>query len=299
MKTRIIRMNPRELKLLEQNARFMRHETFKNLVDNVKRDGVLSGVPFACLEPDGKYLVLSGNHRTMAACEAGLPEIDVMVTEETLSEEQKLAIQLSHNALVGEDDPAMLKELYQRIGSVDFKSYAGLDDKTLKLLEEVKIGSLAEANLDFQTVSFTFLPEEAKKAEEALEEAKKLAKADRVLLARWGEYDAFLDALEAAGAAHGIKNQATALMVILHIFRKNLEDLKEGWKDTPDDKRWVPLSTLFGTEKVPVTAARVIAQAIERVKFEAEITEKGATWRALELLAADYLGGVPATGGQA
>lgn len=72
--TRIERMDPKALKLLERNARFMRQETYARLVDNVRRDGRLTSVPFAIREPDGRYLVLSGNHRTMAAIDAGLEE---------------------------------------------------------------------------------------------------------------------------------------------------------------------------------------------------------------------------------
>ncbi len=60
------------LDLLSENARFMRHETFRRLVENVKRDGALSSLPFCWRKPDGRYLVLSGNHRVMAAREAGL-----------------------------------------------------------------------------------------------------------------------------------------------------------------------------------------------------------------------------------
>ena len=69
--TRIIEIDPRELKLLKMNARFMRHEEFQRLVANVKKDGQLTSAPFAALDPaDGKYEVLSGNHRVQAAVSA-------------------------------------------------------------------------------------------------------------------------------------------------------------------------------------------------------------------------------------
>ena len=74
--TRIIEIDPRELKLLKMNARFMRHEEFQRLVANIKRDGQLTSAPFAALDPaDGKYEVLSGNHRVQAAISAGLQTI--------------------------------------------------------------------------------------------------------------------------------------------------------------------------------------------------------------------------------
>lgn len=99
MKTRIIQIDPRELKLLQLNARYMRHEEYQRLVANVKRDGQLTSAPFACKDGD-KYLVLSGNHRTQAAIAAGLETIPCIVTDDELSEDQKISIQLSHNSLV-------------------------------------------------------------------------------------------------------------------------------------------------------------------------------------------------------
>ena len=34
-----IEIDPKEIKLLDLNARYMRHEEFKQLVDNIRRDG--------------------------------------------------------------------------------------------------------------------------------------------------------------------------------------------------------------------------------------------------------------------
>lgn len=48
-----------------------------------------------------------------------------------MSEEHRIAIQLSHNAIVGQDDPDILKKLYDKILDIDLKEYSGLDDKTL------------------------------------------------------------------------------------------------------------------------------------------------------------------------
>ena len=91
------------LELLEKNARFMRSETFRNLVENIKRDGGLSSVPF-CLKLGDRYRVLSGNHRVQAAQEAGVKRLLVLYTDRELSREEQVSIQLSHNAIVGEDD---------------------------------------------------------------------------------------------------------------------------------------------------------------------------------------------------
>ena len=78
METRVIQIDPRELKLLKLNARYMRHEEYQRLVANIKRDGQLTSAPFACKDGD-KYLVLSGNHRTQAAIAAGLKSIPALL----------------------------------------------------------------------------------------------------------------------------------------------------------------------------------------------------------------------------
>ena len=56
METKVIKVNPREIKLLEVNARFMTADEFQKLVENVKRDGCLTQLPF-CVYNDDWYIV--------------------------------------------------------------------------------------------------------------------------------------------------------------------------------------------------------------------------------------------------
>ena len=292
MKTRIERMNLADLKLLDLNARYMRHETFQRLVENIRRDGKMTSVPFACLDSDGRYLVLSGNHRVKAAISAGITDGDVMLTDDPLTEQERLALQLSHNAIAGEDDPAILKQLYDRLSDVDLRAYSGLDDKTLKLLDEVKIEPLSEAALDYTSINLTFLPEEARRAEECLKEARESPiKTDATWLARWHEYDAFMDGLAQASAAHGVKNTATALMVLLDIFEHHKTDLQEGYLGPDGEakhKGWVPLCSIFGTDQIPAPAAAVLKKAVDRMTGKGDVTNKN-LWQCLEFLSANYL----------
>ena len=137
--------------------------------------------------------------------------------------DQRRAIQLSHNEISGEDDPATLKLLYNSIQDVGMRLYSALDDKKLELLDDVKPGSLAEANLQFQTVKMVFLPHELEAIEEAWKSVEELLGGVQVTwLADMESYDATLDAIEAASRAHGIKNTATALMVVLEVFTRHL-----------------------------------------------------------------------------
>jgi hypothetical protein len=81
LKTHDILIDPKTIKLLDLNARYMRHETFARLVDNIRADGGLHGdTPLAwrlhddatqqpILDAEGQpiYEVLSGNHRVKAS----------------------------------------------------------------------------------------------------------------------------------------------------------------------------------------------------------------------------------------
>lgn len=290
MDVHIIKANPKDLKLLETNARYMKHEEFSRLVDNIRHDGRLTSVPFACLEEDGRYRVLSGNHRTQAAIQAGLSEIDIMVTDDPLTEDQKIAIQLSHNAISGQDDPATLKLLYEQILDTEMKKYSGLDDKTLELLDKFATMSISEANLRFQTVTMIFLPDELEDAKKVFEQAMEASKhSDETWLCRNDLYDKWLDSQEAASAAHNVKNVATAVDIILKLFMRNISQLSEAWEGCEDDKRWVPIESVIGRLKIPAGSAKVIKVALDKMIADGDITQKN-LFQGLEYLAADYLG---------
>jgi hypothetical protein len=302
IETRVIQIDPRQLKLLDLNARFMRHETFMRLVENVRADGTLTQIPFAWLlhdddtqqpllqEGEPVYEVLSGNHRVQAAISAELETIAVEVSDQYLDADRRKGIQLSHNELVGEDDPATLKTIYSSINDITMRVYSGLDDKKLDLLTDVETGALSEAALDFQTIQMVFLPDELEVVEETWEQAKKTMKQiDQVWLARFTDYDRFLDALEATSDAYGIKNTATSLMMVLEIFTRHLVDLQEGWPSPESkNKHAVPIVTAIGSERMAPDAARKVAKAIEQMLSRQEI-EEGKPWQALERWADAYL----------
>ena len=282
--TRIERRAPEGLKLLDLNARYMRHETFARLVENIRADGGLTGnTPFAWLVHDdatqqpvmdgeGKpvYEVLSGNHRVKASIAAGLTEIDICLTDDYLPPDRRAAIQLSHNAISGEDDPATLKTIYEGISDTEMRIYSGLDDKTLKLLDEVTVAPMSEAALTFQTVSMTFLPDEAAIVQEAFDQARKQAAgAKGHWLARWADYDRTMDALEMASQAYGVKNTATALMIVMDVFSRHLTDLSEGYITADEQPRQkgqrVPIQTVLGRGDIPAGTAAKLRKALNKL----------------------------------
>ena len=290
MKTEIITVDPSRLQLLEQNARFMRHETFSRLVQNVKEDAVLTQLPFCAIlgyyspedeipkDEDGEpvWEVLSGNHRVRAAITAGLKQIQIQVTYDPLSRDRRKAIQLSHNAISGEDDPAILKTIYDSISTPSLRIYSGLDDQALGLLQDIDPDSISEANLTFQTISMLFLPDEIKEAEKVWEEAKKtLAGNKQIWIVRWAEYDKVMDALETASFAYTVRNTATAMLLILDVFNNHLEDLAEGWvnpdETTKKNVGKVPIDTILGSRMLSPKVALQLRKVVQKMKGKQEI----------------------------
>ena len=202
--------------LLEKNARFMRAEQYQRLVANVKRDGCLTSVPFAIRLGD-RYRILSGNHRVSAAKDAGLTEIPILYTDRELTHQQQVAIQLSHNAIAGQDDLAILRELYDEINDVVLKEYSGLDDVILGKLNPPNLDPLSESALEYRIVSIAFLPEEVDRAEKLLGKVLEQAMGDRTWLNRRSDYDRMLDMLTIAKEQAGVKNTATAFGLLLDL----------------------------------------------------------------------------------
>ncbi len=194
--------------------------TFAQLVENIKADGVLTSAPTVY-----KGEVLSGNHRVLAAIDAGIEEADVLEIVSPLTDDQKVAIQLSHNAIVGQDDPNILYELYSGL-DFGYKSYSGLDDDLFGDLRELDVASLAVAVPDHQELVFLFLPEQEEVFVEHLEAIDKSKKTNRTMLAHYDDFGRIFDAIVAVKEKHNIHNAAAALRVMadLAIERLDQED---------------------------------------------------------------------------
>ncbi|MET7816246.1 hypothetical protein ABZT26_36095 [Streptomyces sp. NPDC005395] len=290
----IVQRDPRRLKRLEINARFMRKEQYDRLVRNIRRDGCLTSLPLIWSEDgsdEGEELVLSGNHRTDASVDAGLEEIDCMLIVGPISQARRLGLQLSHNAIAGEDDLATLAMLYESIDDLDWREYSGLDDKTLDLMAEVNLEGISEANLNFQTVQLVFLPPELTAAKEAFDEAK--APADERWVAAYKDYDRLIDALNDSSGAHNVGNLAASLGVVLSVFEDHLDDLAQGFLG-PDGEALhsgrVGWAAVTGQRVIPAKSAAVITAAVQKAVREKRV-DKDAGWQLLEQLAAEYLEG--------
>lgn len=284
--------DPRSLTLLEDNARHMRHETYQRLVETLRRDGVLIQWPFVWHDAEnGRRVVLAGNHRVQASIDAGLTEIDWTECDERLDPDRRLSYQLGTNAIVGEDDPTILKRLYESIEDVEERLAAGLDDATLELLKRVDTDALSEVNLTFSTLLMTFLPAEYEEALVALDQARQAAGANNVWLLRHEQHEQVLAAIEDARQAAHVMNTATAFDVLLALWAEHREDFLTRWWDPETGeqrggaKDEVPVTSLTGL-MMPAAAAAKVARAVARMKSSGQITE---SWQVLEVWADAHL----------
>jgi hypothetical protein len=277
-----------ELAFLEKNARFMTNSTFSKLVSNIKKDKQLASVPLCYRRPeDGKYLVLSGNHRLQAAISAGETLFMVFYIERELTRGEAVSIQLSHNALEGQDDREILKELWSEIENVSLKLYSGLDDIDLDELPMMELQTLRVPGLEFKSITLIFLPEEKERLMQCLDDAMATISAKDVLVMKETEFSRFIDSLSKVEASHNIRAPSLAMMTILDIFEAHLEDLRAGWeKEKPDSKRLVPISSVLGYDMISLSTARKLSQALDKAISKKIIDDKS---KLIELLSGEFI----------
>jgi hypothetical protein len=216
---------PQKLKLLEKNARFMKQEIFSVLVEGIKGKG-LSQLPLCWFDGE-KYLVISGNHRVQAAVSAGAKYILFLFTDEEMSREAQVSIQLAHNNVTGEDDPVILRELWDEINSPDLKFLTGFDDDFFEKLKPVEFMTIKEPPLLTKEVVIFFIQEDMDKLEEAEALIKRFEKKEQVMLAKYEDFEAFFLALVDLKAHEKIVNTATAIRKMAEITIEHLKSLEK------------------------------------------------------------------------
>lgn len=226
-------VSPRDVEHVEKNAHYMTGQMYRKMVDNVKHDGNLSSLPFCWRDADGRFIALSGNHRVDVARDAQVESILVLYTDRELSRSEQVAIQLSHNALVGEDNPAVLRDLWREINSAALKIYSGLDEKVLNALEPANVLRPKEAALRFEELSILFLPHEREHMDEIARLLTDRAKKARVhhWLAPVEVFDRFFDALLTFKESANIVNTGTAILAMLDIVETWLAEHHEAEHD--------------------------------------------------------------------
>jgi len=198
------------LKNLEGNPHYMTAAQFGRLVENIKRDGVLTSAPLIY-----KGEILSGNHRVMAAIKAGVTHGNCIVIESDLTPAQKTAIALSHNAINGQDDLSMLQSLYDTL-DIEHKAYSGLTDDSFDI-EDIDINGMSIGAIKYQEITLYFLPEEAEifaHVMKLIEAKAKRAAPPAALIARLEDFNQFFDVITKSKKTLNIHNSALVVKTI-------------------------------------------------------------------------------------
>lgn len=223
-----------DLKHPKRNARYMKANQFNQLVNNLKADGTLTSLPL--IYPAGGDIIVSGNHRIDAAMKAGIVEGWVLEIEGEIPEGRLTAIQLSHNAICGEDDLNTLEAMYR---DLDFgeKAYSGLTDEVFKV-SQVELDSLSAGSTTYEDITLTFLPEQKESFMKLLEElGGKASKVPR-LLGATKDFDLIFDGLIGVKNALNVQNTSLALHTLAVLAIERLEQIlaeAESKKDGPPE----------------------------------------------------------------
>jgi hypothetical protein len=217
-----------EIVFVEKNARFMEQTTFLQLVDNIRRDGQLSSVPFTILldngKHKGKYEVISGNHRVKAAKQAGITRLHIMYVEEALiSNDEKRAIQLSHNSITGQDDLGILRELVEEIANTDYKEYAHIDETIFEELDKFDYDIIQPKN-EVVTVSLVFYDNIKADFDAIVEELDTFTEGDleNTHILPKAALQGFNEVVGMVQSKYRVKSQGMAVMKMVEIVKAQL-----------------------------------------------------------------------------
>lgn len=219
LQTRVTWVRLADLRLLEKNARYMKGVQFNRLVENIRHDGCLTSIPLVHREGD-TLVVVSGNHRVTAAIKAGIVELDVIEITSPLTRTQFVALQLSHNAIVGEDDPNLLKSLYDEL-DFGWKEYSGLTDDAFKI-EDLDTSVLRVEAPFYEELHVSFLPGDMAVFGDWLDKIGKSKAAAARLVGAYADFDRFFRELIAVKHATGVHNTAVALRLMAELAGKAL-----------------------------------------------------------------------------
>ena len=226
-KIRLEEIPVEQIDILKKNARYMNADTFKILKRNIEADGELTSVPFAIKRKE-RYEIISGNHRVMAAKDAGVQTIRCLVVdEEEITRDDILRIQLSHNSLTGQDDTTLLQEIYQSISDINIKSLTGLDESMFNV-DEFDIQALSPKGLKTSIINLLFLEGEGEDFAETIEYLEGICKKDPVYLAKHNEYQGFLQDMGYLKDKLNIKNHASLILYLIKEKKNSLEEESHG-----------------------------------------------------------------------
>ena len=212
----------------ELNANEMTGEDFAALCENIEKSG-LSSVPCCYKKANGRFVMMSGHHRLRACKKLHYKTIGILYCEESdlISNDEPIAIQLSHNSLHGQDNRSILKQLFEKIQSVEFKKFAHIN------MDEV--GSLDTNGISIsvmkETFTFTIIlyPNSFETLDELFGDIREQArKSDVIRLADQEPNERVLLGLQKEiGDKFDIKSPSITFAKLLELAQERLKELEQ------------------------------------------------------------------------
>lgn len=216
--------NVDDLREQDVNARSMTQRAMDQLTENVKAVGALESLPL-CAKVDGRIEIISGHHRVRAARAADVRTILVMLYEE-IDHSRLRAKQLAHNSISGQDDPGLLKRIWDEIDDVTARFEAFIDPRVFDDLPEVV--KFKPVDVDFDSyakrVTFVFLASQAEDIDAAAQAVMATLEHDKIYLASAEHYDLWMQALRKTQLDLDIQAAPTAVAEMARIVLEYLND---------------------------------------------------------------------------
>lgn len=208
----------RDVEESPMNAQEMNEADFNRLVNNLKRDGVLTSAPLL-MNQDGKnkLMCISGHHRIKAAIKAGIEGSTCLIVEE-VDESTRIRLQLSHNDIHGEPNQDILAILQQSLSEIDISlvDSTGIENQ----IKEAQSVSIDIPN--FQYINVCLLDTSREKFVDMI---MSLEKSDAInYIVEKQEYEKIKDLLTYA-FEKGFKTPGQAFGKFLEIVEQHIEEV--------------------------------------------------------------------------
>lgn len=209
----------------EMNANEMTGEDFATLCDNIGKSG-LSSVPCCYKKENGRFVMISGHHRLRACKKLHYRTLGILYCEESeLSQDEIIAIQLSHNSLHGQDNTSILKKLFEQIKSVDFKKFAhvNIDEIAPVITDGLSIYAMKE-NFVFSIILY---PDSFPNLDELYGDIREQAKkSDALIIADQTNEDLLMKLQSEIGKEFDIKSPAIIFAKLLELAKERLMQIQ-------------------------------------------------------------------------
>lgn len=206
------------------NANKMSEDNFEKLTNNIKKSGLSTAITCVKLSESGKFQIIGGHHRYEACVKNGYTKIPcIYADEKDLSQDEIIAIQLSHNSLHGEDDKGILKRLFEQISSIDFKEFAHINMEEIGNIETFSSSVMPLS--EHYTISVILYKEDLELLDELISDIKETMKtSELIILANQDNNEEMLLKLtKEVQNRYKIKSTNVTFSKILELAKKALE----------------------------------------------------------------------------